>query len=235
MQKETALTPGEIFNPSLDLEAVIEKVGRVGYGQVEDAVSAKACNELRIEARPLNYEPAEPLENSVFHDSARGRVLYEQAVFPVSSPELPMSARLTVAALRKLIKAVSNSRPVLDQWLPNRIEYQHFRDDNDHIAQRQDPTNYQLLTANLTLYGHGIIRVGRREPDFDFASGVYQPMITEERDLKVRAGSLLLLKAAGLGESHPVAYRVSTAAHNERLALDITMRSPINQMPTQED
>lgn len=162
----------------LDLGPVLQGVRRDGVAVVAQALADPFRVRLERELSTVSYEPA-PAEVGPVRQETDVLVLRDLGGFPAVA-ELAREFRLAVRAHAREIRGLAT-------YAPNEIQLQRYRPGSRGITSHLDGKRYRRLVAFFTVRGSASLSVLRERAG------------EELMRLSIRPGSLVLLRAPGLG------------------------------------
>lgn len=223
-----------LFQPQL-LRAALPSVVERGYAFVDDALTESATLMLAGELRAL------PLEQ----ENADGMVVYGRGTkhevrqmhsrsYTLVAPtryDLPHAMGWSLSTELWCVLSSELSRLCLhgDRWFLNELGYQRYEPGAGFISAHRDRRSDRILSVTATLSGEADVSILAPGPDDSYIQGV--------RVLDVhacRAGSLMLLRAPGLGCGKQMLHSVGTprVAMGPREILNLRMRDDVLPQPS---
>ena len=149
------------------------------------------------------------------------RQLHERVYLPVGHDSVPVANYLSEFFVRQA-SALTDRYPELAQWYPTEAGYQRYRSTEDGISLHRDRRSDELLAITITVYGKSFIRMFESLGDPDDYTKVR--MIDE---FLTGPGSVMFLRAPGLGNGEQVIHEAVPPEHGSRLVLNLRMRPDI--------
>jgi hypothetical protein len=220
------LQSAEFFRNASAIESGIRRAAEQGYAFVGAAVTPAALEALEAEVDGLNLKLGDHVKEPIKQGTpSEITQLHERAYLPIDDPLVPVAARLTDALAAQTVR-VRDVYPELAGWRTNEAGYQRYRGDADHISKHRDRLNDKLLAATITILGAARI-------------GIYQALgevgdYTNTRRITSFAacrGTIMFLRAKGLGTGEQVIHDVSPPLKGSRLILNLRMRPEDDVLP----
>ncbi len=219
-------SPGEIFPDGLALHRAIRQAAAQGYAFAENVIGKGACAALEHEVTGLRLEEGDHITNPINAGTAREvRQLHERVYLPIGHEAVPF-ATLVTRSLAIRIKALRYRHTELKTWMATEAGYQLYRDTDDWISPHRDRRNDQLLAATITISGSALVRIHEPMNDPDDYNNLRQV-----DEFRTHAGSMMFLRAAGLGEGEQTIHEVLPPETGSRLILNLRMRPDILKSP----
>ena len=213
-----------IFRDSFDFESGIEQAKSNGYFFADGAltVEMRSAMETEIDSLPLEVGDhiVKPINegkpNEVRQQHERFYVEYGDKRTPV--------ANLVIDGLADQVHLMANL-PELSEWQLSEIGYQRYRHSNDFIGAHRDRASDKLLSATFTITGSATVRIFEPLGDhWDYSN------IRQIDEFDTTTGSLMLLRAPGLGNGGQVIHQV-LPPRNMRSILNLRARPTILEQP----
>lgn len=216
------------FPDGIALSDGIELAASQGYSFVKNGLSETACAKLAMEAAGLQMELDNQVEHPINEDTPKEITqLHERIYTGVGSKEVP-AATLITNALRIRALALRYRLPPLHKWHPNEIGYHLYRDENHHISKHTDRRTDEILAATITL--NGSAKVGIHEAIDDPEDYTNTRQVDE---FQADEGTIMFLRAPGLGSGEQVIHDVSPPEGGPRLVLNLRMQPNILASPSE--
>jgi hypothetical protein len=217
---------GQVLRPEFDLAAAVKQTTERGYLFATDALQAEARQALAFEIN--NTELAASDERAQAVNAGRPNEVqqhHERAYFAYGDERIP-AANFVVNSLVQQIRAIRD-HPELRSWQPTEVGYQRYRGSRDWIGPHRDRASDQLLSVTFTLSGSGMVRifeaVGDNPNDYS--------QLSQTDEFRTLPGSLMLLRAPGLGNGEQVIHQVLPPAAGRRLIVNLRMRPDVLPPP----
>ena len=211
--------PHEILEPDFDLKGAVIKTVEQGYCFASSVITEEACAAMEDEAEGKGFQPSTQLIND--GTSRQVTQSHERAYLPICDDEVPVAALVTRALMRR-IQALDAIYPELADWRPTEAGYQRYRSSDDGISPHRDRESDQLLAVTITLNGSAPVRIYKPlGGPYDYSN----LRLTDE--FKTERGSVMLLKAPGLGDSQRTIHEAVPPSYGSRLILNLRMRPDV--------
>lgn len=216
----------KFFQDSFNFESAILQTKARGYFFAEDILTDEMRTGLEAEINTLALKVGDHTDkpinagmpNEVRQQHERLYTEYGSALTPI--------ANMLISGLAKTVR-VMRSLPELQQWQPTEIGYQRYRHHNDFIGAHRDRASDRLLSATLTITGSAPVRI------FDTLGEYWDYSNLERRDeFTTTPGSLMLLRAPGLGNGEQVVHQVLPPNSDSRSILNLRMRPSVLEQPS---
>jgi hypothetical protein len=204
--------------PELLREGIVQ-AAEEGYAILPSMVAEWGCQELSREMDSktliLSDNVAKPLNADLPNEVTQ---LHELAHLPITYQTLPV-ADFVSKVLHMHSRRLRILYPVFATWSANEAEYQLYRDPSSHISKHRDMADDKVLGATITIKGAARITIHEAlgEPN------EYKNTKEVARFI-VEAGSLMLLRAAGLGSGERAIHSVSGPIDGERRIVNLRQR-----------
>ncbi len=221
-------TSYEVFQDRSALLEGIERAAGQGYAFVPNAISETMLGELEAEARGLDFELGDHVTAPI-NEGSKQQVtqMHERAYLPIGHHSIPFATLVTDALALQASRLYARHFE-LGGWRATEAGYQLYRDPNHHISKHRDRRSDELLAATITI--RGAARIGIHEavddPD-DYANT--RPIEV----FRAAAGTIMFLRAKGLGNGERVIHDVSPPEEAPRLILNLRMRPDILPAPAE--
>jgi hypothetical protein len=203
-------------------------VARQGYYFASACFSDEICRKLEAEVETLNLEEGDHLTYPINAGTSREvRQLHARAYLPIGHVDIPI-ANLVTQALIQEVQALTKFYPELKSWGPTEAGYQCYRDSRDWISPHRDRRTDQLLSATLTINGSALVRIHEPVANPDDYSNL---KLVDE--FLTSPGSVMLLRAPGLGCGTQIIHEVLPPISGSRLILNLRMRPNILKPPSE--
>lgn len=214
-----------IFRPSFDFESAIEKTRTEGYFFAEDVLDDELRLALEKEIDSLPLESGDHVSRPINADKPNEvRQQHERLYLPVGDGLIP-AANFAICALSSCVK----DRAVQDylrDWRLNEVGYQRYRHSKDFIGPHRDRSSDRFLSVTITINGTAPVRIFEPKGDYWDYSNLLQ---TDE--FNTSPGSLMLLRAPGLGSGEQVVHQVLPPIES-RAILNLRDRPSILENPS---
>jgi hypothetical protein len=211
------------FTPQFDFAAALNQTKESGYLFVPDALTASFLRDLETEALRLPLEVGDHVARPIWLGSKREvRQRHARAYVPVGDPTVPVAT-----AFCHHLAALGAPHPELAEWTPTEVGYQLYRGPTDFISPHRDRRNDRLLSVTLTIRGSAVVRIlaPNGDPD-DYGD------LRVEDDFSTEAGTVMFLRAQGLGSGKQVVHEVLPPGFDGRLILNLRARPDVLPPPT---
>ena len=223
-----SLRPGELFTDVKHIELGMRQAAERGYAFVPIGISAAGLQELESEVSQLDLELGDHIRQPIYPGTKRQITqLHERAYFPIGDIHVPVATFVT-DALAAQTAALRNAYPELAGWRTNEAGYQLYRDPKHHISKHRDRRNDRLLAATITIRGAARIGIHEAVDDPDDYTNTRQL-----DDFLAPAGTIMFLRAPGLGSGEQVIHDVGPPQDGPRLILNLRMRPDILPGPSE--
>lgn len=210
------------------IKTSLKKVIDCGYDFVYDAISPAWCQALEKEVALLKLEEGDHINYPINPGTSREvRQLHARMYVCIPNYKIPIASAITYELVNRVLKYVS-IYPSLSNWLPNEAGYQLYRDNRDCISPHRDRRNDQLLSATITITGSAWVRMFEPLEDPDDYSKL--KLIDQ---FKTKPGSIMWLRAPGLGNGNQIIHEVLPPKVGNRLILNLRMRPDILKSPSE--
>jgi hypothetical protein len=217
----------ELFDARFNLNTAVRQTASEGYFFAHPALSKSALYILNSEIERLPLEVGDHINhpinagkpNQVQQQHARG-------YYEFGSPETP-GANMVIKGLKRAIGKLSNNFPELASWCPNEIGYQKYRHSDDWISPHRDRASDKLLSITFTLSGSNTVKIFEplAEPD-DYSN------IIQIDEFETSQGSIMLLRAPGLGNGEQTIHQVMPPESGSRNIINLRMRPNLLEQPS---
>jgi hypothetical protein len=212
--------PHGVVEPEFDVQKAVIRAEKEGYSFSARAITQEACRAMEAEADSLDLQAS---VQSPLNEGTKREVIqsHERAYRPVNDTEVPIAAFVS----RALIRRVRNASPIypeLSVWQPTEAGYQRYRSADDGISPHRDRKSDQLLAATITISGASLIKI--YEPIDDPDDYTKLRLVDE---FQTQQGSMMLLKAPGLGDGQQTIHEALPPARGNRLVLNLRMRPDV--------
>lgn len=148
--------------------------------------------------------------------------LHIRSYHSIGDDIVPVATQLS----NKLAQVFRPLDPILSDWIPTEAGYQLYRDNNDWISPHRDRRNDQLLSATITIKGSAEVKIYDylEDPDDYTRLKLKDTFLTS-------AGTLMLLRAPGLGNGEQVIHEVCPPQNGSRLILNLRTRPNVLKTP----
>jgi hypothetical protein len=187
-----------------------------GYCFWDDAIPEAVLAMLRKERETLDLV----VGDHVTHPIAKGTMHEVRQLHARSYHDL-REVPAAHAVARMLSEAVG-----LPDWCPTEAGYQLYRGPSDFISPHRDRRSDRLLSATITISGSAVVRILEplADPDDYRNVRVVEAWVT-------KPGTLLLLRAPGLGNGQQVLHEVLPPDEGERFILNLRTRDTVLPPP----
>lgn len=229
--RHMGVCPSEIVTPGCDLAEAISKAALKGYSFTPRAINLLACKAMELETDLLCMEEGDHVAHPINSGSLKEvRQLHERVYAAVGDEDIAVASAISQA----LIKEARRVCPplwsqVLNKWAPTEAGYQRYRTASDHISPHRDRKTDQLLGATITINGAAVVKIHKPLGDPDDYSNL--ELVDE---FETGRGSLMLLRASGLGSGEQVIHEVLPPCRSSRLILNLRMRPDVLKAPGEE-
>jgi hypothetical protein len=213
-----------IFRESFDLERGIKQAAERGYYFENDVLidDIRYGLEREIDSLPLEVGDhiTRPINkgkpNEVRQQHERLYVEYGDASTPV--------ANFVIRSITTQVRGME-SRPELHDWQLAEIGYQRYRHSKDFIGPHRDRASDQKLSVTFTINGEATVKIFEPFGDcWDYSN------IEQIHEYTTGPGSIMLLRAPGLGNGKQVIHQVLPPL-NSRAILNLRARPTILEQP----
>jgi hypothetical protein len=214
------------FKDSFDFEAAIMQTKETGYFFAEDAITkeTRTAFEAEIDSLPLEVgdHVTRPInagkQNEVRQQHQRLYIEHGNAMAPV--------ANMVIAGLAQAVNAMKQF-PELRDWKLTEIGYQRYRHGNDFIGAHRDRATDKILSITYTITGSAPVRIFETLGNYwDYTN------LKQVDEFVTTPGSVMLLRAPGLGNGEQVVHQVLPPLSDSRSILNLRMRPTILEQPS---
>ena len=214
----------ELLSSNFNLEQAVMQTREKGYVFAATVINPYFCSLMETEIERLNLEEGDHVNYPINAGSSREvKQLHERAYFPIWHEQVPVATEVTELLAEEVRKM---NYPELQGWHPTEAGYQRYRNTHDWISPHRDRRNDQLLSATITISGSAPVRIYEPVVDPDDYKNLRQ---TDE--FITSPGTLMLLRAPGLGNGEQIIHEVLPPQIGSRLILNLRMRSTILKTP----
>jgi|GEM_PF-2211923 len=206
----------------LDIQNGVLQALEEGYAFVPNAISPFGCEVLAEEADTLSMATEErvaaPLHGGTNQETTQK---LERIHLAIGDPRIPMATFVNKSLAQRVI--MHRFKPQFEyasfkQWLPTEAGYQLYSDPNHHISKHRDNKNDKMLGATITIAGSAEITV------YETLGESNDYVNVRQIDTQVaEPGTVMFLRAAGLGNGERVVHSVSPPIDGPRLILNLRM------------
>lgn len=211
-----------IFESNFPFRDVLFKTIEVGYAFVSDAINPIFCQEMKDETQQLELLEGDHVNHPINIGTKREvKQLHVRAYHPIGDETVPVATKVS-----KLLSQEFNWYEGLKNWQPTEAGYQLYRNPKDWISPHRDRRNDQSLSVTITIEGSAIVNIYHPIDDPDD----YNRLILKDSFL-TSAGTVMFLRAPGLGSGEQIIHEVCPPLHGSRLILNLRMRPNILKSP----
>jgi hypothetical protein len=190
-------------------------------------MSEDACRALADEVAGLNLEEGDHISKPINAGTSREiRQLHERFYTSIWDPRVPVAKSITERVASEVAE-LSYVDPSLTGWMPNEVGYQRYRSTDDWISPHRDRRNDQILAFTITINGSALVRIYKAIDNPDDYSNI---RVVDE--FQTGPGSVMFLRAPGLGNGEQVIHEVRPPDEGSRLILNLRMRPDILPPPS---
>lgn len=218
----------EYLQEGFNLDWAIRQATVNGYYFANNGINETARLMLTEEASQLNLELGDHITKPINAGTKREvRQLHERFYSPLWDTRVPVAKAVTESVAENVAK-MTDIDPQLAHWLPNEVGYQRYRSTDDWISPHRDRRNDQILAFTITIEGSAKVLIYEPIDDPDDYSNL---KIIDE--FQTQPGSIMFLKAPGLGNGEQVIHEVRPPEEGSRLILNLRMRPDILPSPSE--
>lgn len=181
---------------------------------------------MSTEATALHLEHEDRIDRPMSEGHCNQvRQHHARRYLPLRHPDIP-TATAVAESVRWSLAPLLDRYPELVDWQPNELGYQEYEPGEGLITPHRDRGSDQLLSVIITVTGSALIRIHEplAEPD-DYTK------LRCVDELHTTPGSVLFLRAAGLGNGERVIHEVLPPPRDPRLILALRMRPTSEEGP----
>lgn len=216
----------EVLNPRFDFEKAVAQTAEIGYAFASDAIIFDTRKAMELEVGMLTLEGSNHVDNPINAGTAREvRQLHERSYLPVGHEDIPIATHVAIALVAEM-GHIAHKYASLADWFPNEAGYQRYRSTDDHISPHRDRKTDEIMGAAITINGSALVKI--HEP-------VENPNnyrnLRQVDEFRTSPGSIMLLRAPGLGNGEQVIHEVLPPERGSRLILNLRMRPDVLKQP----
>jgi hypothetical protein len=216
----------EVWTKGFSVEAAVQHAAQRGYFFAQEAIRPDICIAMEEEVGRLILEEGDHVNKPINVGTSREvRQLHERAYLPIDHPDVPVATAVT-DSLAQSMRNVSYVYPELIEWRATEAGYQRYRTTSDWISPHRDRRNDQLLAITITINGSALVRIHEPIDDPDDYKNL---RVVDE--FRTTPGSVMLLRAYGLGGGEQVIHEVMPPEEDSRLILNLRMRPDVLKNP----
>lgn len=189
---------------------------------MSDAITPVACQAMKREAFNLELVEGDHVNYPINAGTKRQvKQLHVRAYHAIDDGTVPVAAQVSEMLAREF-----NWHESLKDWIPTEAGYQLYRDQNDWISPHRDRRNDQLLSVTITIEGSAVVNIYDYLDDPDD----YSRLILRD-SFSTSTGTVMLLRAPGLGNSQQIIHEVMGPEQGSRLILNLRTRPNVLKHP----
>lgn len=214
-----------MFKETFDLESAISVTKDQGYFFATDAISDEMRVALEEEINSLPLKAGDHVARPINHGKPNEvQQRHERLYVPYGDIRTPV-ANLAIRSLTNIVRGM-DALPELRDWQLNEIGYQRYRHSKDFIGPHRDRGSDRLLSVTVTINGAAQVKIFESKGAYWDYSNIKQ---TDE--FVTSPGSVMLLRAPGLGSGEQVIHQV-LPPENSRAILNLRDRPTILENPS---
>lgn len=220
----TILENISIFTQPLPLQEILSNIHQNGYCFLPNAIHEDLCSILERELFSLELMEGDHINYPINAGTKREvKQLHIRAYHPIGEGKVPVATQIS-CELAEIFRPLD---PVLSEWIPTEAGYQLYRGDKDWISPHRDRRNDRLLSATITIKGSAEVKI------YDYLDDPDDYTRLQVRDtFLTSAGTLMLLRAPGLGNGEQVIHEVCPPQYGKnRLILNLRSRFNVLKSP----
>ncbi len=212
-----------VFKQEFDFTKAIEQTKEVGYFFGSDVLSESINELMKDEGFSLELEEGDCVNHPIWPGSKREvRQLHARSYKPRGDFTVPIASSVS-EQLSLYVKSIED----LKLWMPSEMGYQVYRSSSDFISPHRDRKSDQMLSITFTLCGSAPVRVLKPlgHPNDYTNLAVVEEFVT-------RPGSIMMLRAPGLGNGEQHIHEVLPPIECPRLIINLRMRPDVLPRPS---
>lgn len=211
-----------IFEPHFPLKDALSKTIQDGYAFVSNAITPIACQAMKSEAFGLELAEGDHITYPINAGTKREvRQLHVRAYHSIGDELVPVATQVS-----EMLAQAFNWHESLKNWMPTEAGYQLYRDQRDWISPHRDRRNDQLLSVTITIEGSAVINIYDYLDDPDD----YSKLVLKD-SFVTSTGTVMLLRAPGLGNGQQIIHEVMGPEYGSRLILNLRTRPNVLKHP----
>lgn len=209
----------------------IRSVKERGYHFADGEIHPLILSDLEAEASKLDFQVGDHVNYPInANTKTEVKQLHERAYYLLNAPEVPVASALCYALKESASFYTNGDMKELESWLPNEIGYQRYRGITDWISPHRDRRSDRLLSVTITISGQARVNVYKSPED----PPNYSNLIKVDEHL-TKPGTVMLLRAPGLGSGEQIIHEVSPPLDGPRLIINLRMRGSVLQSPVNHE
>lgn len=216
-----------LFSNDCDFSTALHRTVIHGYTFIPQAISPECLFLLEREVEKLTFEVGDHVLYPIWKGTEREvRQVHARSYHMIVDGAVPVAADVALA-LSRAVTSHLDVYPALTGWVSTEAGYQLYRGPTDFISPHRDRRNDRLLSATITIRGSAWVQV--LEPVGD--PNDYTNLTVVDQFL-TEAGTLMLLRAPGLGTGGQVIHEVLSPINGDRVILNLRSRDALLKPPS---
>lgn len=216
----------EFFNPNFHIAVAVRQAAERGYYFESGVMTDEVLREFEEEVNSLNMEFGDHVSNPIYAGTKKEiQQLHDRFYSDIYDPLVPVAHRVAVQTAAWANQMTYIDPGILD-WLPNEVGYQRYAQGEGHITPHRDRRNDQILAFTITIAGSNVVRIHEPAGDPDDYTNLRQV-----DEFRTSPGSVMFLRAPGLGSGEQIIHSVLPPENGSRLILNLRMRPDILPPP----
>lgn len=216
----------QVLKADVNLERILEEVITSGYCIRRSLATTKVVKALIKEMSRHNLEVGDHVSHPIQPGTLREvQQLHARSYKYLDDSQVPTSSQVC-RRLASDFEHLWGKYPELKNWLLSEIGYQRYRDHNDWISPHRDRKSDAILSITITLEGWAWLNIYQANSDpVDYKN------LTRIDSILTGPGTVMFLRAPGLGSGEQVIHEVMPPIKGHRDIVNLRMRKTTLPQP----